>query len=204
LLQRKKVCDIRQRSNGPGQIDRFRKQAEQLGRITNGGVIFDATILMEDFAAPLGGEGTDYLRRINDSAGRMDELINDLLDYSRVGPLPLVVANNPTVLHVVTNLLTNALKFIQPGVRPEIKIFAEHRGAVVRVIVQDNGIGIAEEHRERIFRIFERLHDSATYPGTGVGLAIVRKAIERLGGASGVESEPGKESSFWFELNAAP
>jgi PAS domain S-box-containing protein len=199
-----------------------------------------AAILAEDFASPLGPEGADYLRRIETSAARMDELINDLLEYSRVGriqrteettdlsrvveealsdlaaeiraynaevnvrhPMPFVIANKPTVLHVVTNLLTNALKFTRPGAKPEIRIYADRHGNVVRVVVQDNGIGIADEHRERIFQIFERLHDNATYPGTGVGLAIVKKAIERLGGTSGVESQPGEGSSFWFELNAA-
>jgi signal transduction histidine kinase len=68
------------------------------------------------------------------------------------------------------------------------------------VWVEDNGIGIAPEHCERIFRIFERLHDRDKYTGTGIGLAIVQKAIARMGGKVGVESEPGRGSRFWFEL----
>ena len=94
------------------------------------------------------------------------------------------------------------MKFSRQGVAPEIKIFTTQREDWVRFSVQDNGIGIAPEHCERIFRIFERLHPIGAYPGTGVGLAIVRKAIERLGGRSGVDSERGKGSTFWFELKS--
>jgi signal transduction histidine kinase len=66
--------------------------------------------------------------------------------------------------------------------------------------VEDNGIGIAKEHQERIFGVFERLHRPEAYPGTGIGLAIVRKAMERMGGRAGVESEPGRGSRFYLEL----
>jgi signal transduction histidine kinase len=69
--------------------------------------------------------------------------------------------------------------------------------------VEDNGIGIAPEHRERIFRAFERLHGMQQYPGTGIGLAIVQKGALRLGGQAGVESEPGAGSRFWVELREA-
>jgi signal transduction histidine kinase len=73
----------------------------------------------------------------------------------------------------------------------------------VRLWVEDNGIGIASEHRERIFRVFERLHRAEEYPGTGIGLAIVERAIVRMGGTVGVESEPGQGSRFWVELPGA-
>jgi signal transduction histidine kinase len=66
--------------------------------------------------------------------------------------------------------------------------------------VEDNGIGIAVEHQERIFRVFERLHGVETYPGTGIGLALVRKGIERMGGRVGVDSQPNQGSRFWIEL----
>jgi signal transduction histidine kinase len=71
---------------------------------------------------------------------------------------------------------------------------------MVRIWVVDNGIGIAFEHRERIFRVFERLHSAEEYPGTGIGLAIVRKAVERMGGKVGVDSTMGQGSRFWIEL----
>jgi signal transduction histidine kinase len=80
---------------------------------------------------------------------------------------------------------------------------AEPRDGLVRLWVEDNGIGIAPEHHERIFRVFERLHRSPDYPGTGIGLAIVRKAMERMGGRAGVESQLGRGSRFWIELPRA-
>jgi signal transduction histidine kinase len=115
-------------------------------------------------------------------------------------PLPAVAGHWPVLVQVVTNLLTNAVKFMAPGVVPRVHIWAERRGSRVRLWVEDNGIGIAPEHRERIFKIFERLHSITTYPGTGIGLAIVRKGIERMGGKTGVESELDKGSRFWIEL----
>jgi len=103
-------------------------------------------------------------------------------------------------VQVVTNLLTNAVKFVGPGVRPHVRVWAEERDEWGRLWVEDNGIGIAQEHQDRIFRVFERLHGSEMYPGTGIGLAIVAKGTERMGGRAGVESTPGKGSKFWIEL----
>ena len=74
----------------------------------------------------------------------------------------------------------------------------------IRLWVEDNGSGIAPEHHERIFKLFERLHHSGTYPGTGIGLAIVSKGMEKMKGAAGVESNLGQGSRFWVELQAAP
>jgi signal transduction histidine kinase len=116
--------------------------------------------------------------------------------------LPAVLGHRPVLVQAVTNLITNAVKFVQHGVRPKVRISAKENAGRVRLWVEDNGIGIAAEHQERIFKIFERLHSVATYPGTGIGLAIVRKGIERMGGTVGVESEPGKGSRFWIELPA--
>ena len=116
--------------------------------------------------------------------------------------LPAVVGHGPTLTQVLANLLANGIKFVPPDRTPEVRVRAEQRdaGGRVRLWVEDNGIGIAPEHHERIFRVFERLHRSADYPGTGIGLAIVRKAMERMGGSVGVESEPGRGSRFWIEL----
>ena len=115
------------------------------------------------------------------------------------GPLPTVVAHEPTLGQVLTNLVGNALKFVQPETPPLIRLRPEDQGGFVRVWIEDNGIGIAPEHQDQIFRLFARLHGE-TYVGTGIGLAIVQKGIERMGGRVGVESTPGQGSRFWFEL----
>jgi PAS domain S-box-containing protein len=118
-------------------------------------------------------------------------------------PLPEVQGDYTTLFRVVTNLFTNAFKFVAPGVQPQVRVWAEERGEWVRLWVEDNGIGIAAEHQERIFDVFQRLHSNETYPGTGIGLAIVRKGVERMGGNVGVDPEAGQGSRFWVELRKA-
>lgn len=118
-------------------------------------------------------------------------------------PLLPVVGHAATLTQVVANLLSNAAKFVAPGVAPRIRVRTQGRDGWVRLCIEDNGIGIAPEHQERIFRVFERLHGDETYPGTGIGLAVVRRAVERMGGSTGVDSELEEGSRFWLELRAA-
>ncbi|MBI2780013.1 MAG: PAS domain S-box protein [Gammaproteobacteria bacterium] len=120
-----------------------------------------------------------------------------------VTSLPPVIGHYATLQQVMTNLLGNAIKFVPAGIEPQVKVWAEERGEWVRVWVEDNGIGIAPESQARIFRVFERLHGIEHYPGTGIGLAIVHKGIERMGGCAGVESVLDKGSRFWVELRGA-
>ncbi|MEI2578202.1 sensor histidine kinase [Scytonema sp. PRP1] len=117
-------------------------------------------------------------------------------------PLPQVIGHRPTLVQVITNLLLNAMKFVQTSVPAQVQVFAERHDDWVRLWVVDNGIGIAPEHQERIFRVFERLHGQETYPGTGIGLAIVRKGVERMQGQVGVESQLGQGSRFWIDLRS--
>ncbi len=196
--------------------------------------------LSDDYRSVLDQKGDEHLQRIIVAAKRMDDLIGDLLSYSRlshselglarvdlsavidrarqavalevqiknaivavVGPLPAVWAHSGTVERILVNLISNALKFVSPDVQPRIEISAEHRGKYVRLLIRDNGIGIAPEHLHRVFGMFERLHSPSNYPGTGIGLAIVKKGAERMGGTAGADSEPGKGSAFWIELPAA-
>ena len=115
-------------------------------------------------------------------------------------PLGTIRANQTVVEQMLTNLLTNGLKYVAPGVAPKLSVRSELNGDFVRLWVEDNGIGIALEHQERIFRVFERLHRNEQYPGTGIGLAIVAKGAEIMGGRAGVDSDEGKGSRFWIEL----
>jgi signal transduction histidine kinase len=108
---------------------------------------------------------------------------------------------DPALLKIaLTNLLSNALKFGVPGVPPRVTIAASMAGEVCRIYVEDNGIGIAPEHQQRIFEPFVRLHGVEEYPGIGLGLATVAKSVELMGGRLGVTSAPGKGSTFWIEL----
>jgi signal transduction histidine kinase len=118
-------------------------------------------------------------------------------------PLALVLGHPPTLEQAIVNVLSNALKFVEPGTKPHVTIWSAETDGIVRLWMEDNGIGIAPEHQTRIFRVFERLHGMETYPGTGIGLAIVAKAVSRMGGRVGVESALGQGSRFWIDLPKA-
>jgi light-regulated signal transduction histidine kinase (bacteriophytochrome) len=166
----------------------------------------------------------------------MQDLINDLLAYSRVGTRPLqlesvdvaqvmeqvkgdlaaaidesggavtrddmpTVRADPTQLRqLFQNLITNGLKFRRPKESPSVHVSARQDNGAWVFGVQDNGIGIESQYLERIFVLFQRLHTRAEYPGTGIGLAICKKIVERHGGRMWVESEPGRGTTFWFSL----
>ncbi len=126
----------------------------------------------------------------------------ELADVIVRGPFPRVLGNEAALMQCVSNLMSNAVKFVAPGVRPRVEVSAEAEAGRVRLVVRDNGIGIAPEARGKIFGIFERFHSG--YEGTGIGLAVVRRAMERMGGSVDFCSEPGKGSRFCLELTPAP
>lgn len=115
--------------------------------------------------------------------------------------LPLVLGNEAALTQCCSNLLGNAVKFVAPGCTPHVRVSAERRGEWVRLWFEDDGIGIPEGMLTRVFGMFQRL--SKHYEGTGIGLALVKKVVERLGGSVGVESQLGRGSRFWLELKAA-
>lgn len=119
-------------------------------------------------------------------------------------PLPQVFGHEPLITQIISNLVGNAVKFATPGVTPEVRIHGEPFDGMVRIWVEDNGIGIDPSHFKQIFVIFGRVYAEKQFPGTGIGLAIVKKAVERLGGQIGLESELGKGSRFWFTLKRLP
>ena len=115
----------------------------------------------------------------------------------------MVRAHRAVLVQALGKLLGNAVKFVRPDAHAAVQIVARARGRAVRIEVQDNGIGMAEEARARVFNVFERLHGEEEYPGTGIGLAIVKKGVERMNGNVGVEAAPGIGSNFWIELPGA-
>jgi signal transduction histidine kinase len=137
----------------------------------------------------------------------LDRLGKDIRDKNaRVensGPWPCVLAHELTLTQIVFNLMSNALKFVAPNVSPVVRLRTEVHAEFIRVWVEDNGLGIAPDYQGEIFRIFTRL-DGDKYGGTGIGLAIVQKGVERMGGRVGVESIPRRGSRFWFELRRSP
>ena len=115
-----------------------------------------------------------------------------------------MLANSASLNLILINLFSNGLKFVPPGVIPNVKAWTETTDGFVRLWVQDNGIGISPQHINKLFIMFQRLHTREEYPGTGIGLAIVKRAAERMGGRVGVESEKDKGSRFWVELKLHP
>jgi PAS domain S-box-containing protein len=192
-------------------------------------------MVLRDHGEKIGAQGSDFLKRAISAAQRMDQLILDLLAFTRVSRAPIrlepvdvekliqciihervefqppeaeikieapllrVTGNEASLLQCFTNLLDNAVKFVSNGVTPHVYIHSERRDNGVRFWIEDNGIGISSDEKPRLFQMFHRVHTDA-YPGTGIGLAIVRKAVERMDGEVGVESEPGKGSRFWLQL----
>jgi PAS domain S-box-containing protein len=196
-------------------------------------------LLAQRYRGKLDRDADEFIGYAVDGAVRMQQLIADLLAYSRVGsrarpfapvdgeglfaraladvkllveqngavvthdPLPTVMGDESQLGQLLLNLLTNALKF-HGSDAPRVHVAAARDGDGWRFAVRDNGIGIAPEHTERIFVIFQRLHTTAEYPGTGIGLAICKRIVERHGGRLWVESEPGKGATFYFTIPPRP
>ncbi len=123
------------------------------------------------------------------------------LEVRITGPLPPVLAHEAALTQCLSNILGNAVKFVRPGEKPRVEIWAEQTGDRVKLWFRDNGIGIDAHEQERIFKIFHRANRSQE--GTGIGLAIVKKAMERMEGSVGVVSQPGAGASFWLDLKLA-
>lgn len=104
---------------------------------------------------------------------------------------------------LLSDLIENSIKFHKPDVPPVVKINAHQVGSFCEITVEDNGIGFDEKYLDRIFEIFQRLHGESTYPGTGVGLALCQKIVERHGGSITAESQPGIGSKFKIRLPLA-
>ena len=183
----------------------------------------------------LDDKAADWMERIVQGASRMQQLVDDLLSYARVGTavgsprtvdsgevldrvlgtldpaiseaggkvergeLPRVVADEIQLEQLLQNLVGNAIKY-RSDRPPMVRVGAEEVSGAWRFTVEDNGLGIAPRHQERVFAVFQRLHGRGKHEGTGIGLAIAQRIVERHEGEIGVESEEGKGSTFWFTL----
>jgi PAS domain S-box-containing protein len=230
---------------GAKELERSNKELEQFAYVASHDlqeplrmVASYCQMLSKRYSGKLDQDADDFIRFAVDGAKRMQNLINDLLAYSRAGQkrrefaptncnsvvdgvtqslkaaiddagatvdvelLPTVMGDSIQLGQVFQNLIGNALKF-RGERKPEVRVRAERRADHWLFSVADNGIGMAPEHTDRIFLIFQRLHSQAEYPGTGIGLAVVKKIIERHGGRIWVESKPGAGSTFYFTLPIA-
>jgi light-regulated signal transduction histidine kinase (bacteriophytochrome) len=195
-------------------------------------------LLAKRYQDQLDDDADEFVDFIVDATKRMQELINDLLLYSRVQTkgqafrttncnetvavvlanlalaieesgatvtveqLPIVQADGSQMLQLFQNLISNAMKF-KAQESPQINIWAHRENNFWVISVRDNGLGIDMKYAERIFIIFQRLHNREAYPGSGIGLAICKKIVERHGGKIWVESEPGRGTTFHFTIPAA-
>jgi PAS domain S-box-containing protein len=193
-------------------------------------------LLKKRYEGRLDERAEEFITHAVDGTKRMQALITDLLQYSRVGththpfaptdcaelmkdvlanlsvaieesgvvitcdPLPTVVADESQLAQVFQNLIGNALKFRAEDRKPAVRVSVRKDGSDWIFGVADNGIGIEPQYFERVFRVFQRLHTRARYPGTGIGLAIVKKIVERHGGRIWIESQVGTGTTFFFTL----
>lgn len=142
-------------------------------------------------------------RLVREVVQHYPEMSPEVATIEILGTLPDVMAHEPSLMQAVSNLLSNAVKFVPRGTRPCVKVGSDITGGRGRLWVEDNGIGIPAEYQQRLFGLFERVHGDQKFEGTGIGLAIVRKSVERMHGATGVVSDGKSGSRFWIELPLA-
>ncbi len=194
-------------------------------------------LLEKRYGGSLDGDAHDFIAFAVDAAARLQSMIRDLLDYSRVGTrggafkacdmgrvvddvraglaravdeagaeivvegdLPVVAADRVQMQSLLQNLIGNALKYRRDDVPPRIVLSAEDQDGQWLFRVADNGIGIEPDYFDRIFQVFQRLHTRDKFGGTGIGLALCKKIVERHGGGIGVDSTPGQGTTFRFTL----
>jgi len=196
------ALEMPQEEVGPDAMELLSRVVKAAARMDS--LIQDVLSLSQVIRVPMKTTLVDVDVLVRDLVHERPELAASKAAITIKSPLMPMRGHEALLSQCLTNLLGNAVKFTRPGEVPTVRVWTEERtaaeGPVVRLWVEDRGIGISREAHALIFEIFQRLHSSAQFEGTGIGLAIVRKAVERMGGHVGVESELGQGSRFWLEL----
>ncbi|MDB6053527.1 MAG: hypothetical protein JWN25_1050 [Verrucomicrobiales bacterium] len=184
--------------DGQDYINRIARSAERMDRLVQ-----DILVLSKVARSDLKLEPLDVSALMRSILESYPHFHSSKAEIEVSNPLPNVLANEAALTQCISNLLGNAIKFVGGNLKPHVKIWAEanENEGKVRLCFKDNGIGIPKEAHESIFDIFQQLDKK--YEGTGIGLAIVKKGIERMGGNVGLISSPGQGSMFWLELRLA-
>ena len=178
-------------------LKRISRAASRLDRLTQDVLTFSRLSRKEITIEPV------CLARIVDQIVEQYPDLNAIPSSIQIhGTLHSVLGNEALLTQAISNLLNNALKFVEPGKAPQVVVGSDVKDSMVRLWVEDNGIGIEPKHFSRIFQLFGRVHPESKYQGTGIGLAVVKKCVERLRGRVGFEAKETGGSRFWVELPA--
>lgn len=183
---------------GRGYLEKIQRGSDRMDRLTQDVLTYSRIARAQVQLEPIAVENL-----VRDIIHQYAYLQAPAAQIEITAPLLDVLGHETTFGQCVANLLNNAVKFVPAGRTPCVRVGTERRGRNVRVWFEDNGIGIKPEHQDRVFQMFERVHPDGKYEGTGIGLAIVRKAVEKMGGKVGVESDGRNGSRFWIELPGA-
>jgi PAS domain S-box-containing protein len=186
---------------GDGSVDRLQRVINAALRMDR--LIRDVLAFSRLSQFVIFPESVDVAKLADDLIHERPELQSPRAEIRIERPLLPMRGHLALLTQALGNLLDNAVKFVPRGVMPRVLIRTEPLGDMVRLWVEDNGIGITRDQQRRLFTLFQRLNPTGHYEGMGIGLAIVRKAAERMNGQAGVESEPGKGSRFWLQLPKA-
>jgi signal transduction histidine kinase len=181
---------------GTDMIQRINQSAVKMDKMIHDLLLHSQIIQRDDQVHKL------YIENyINQAIVLNEEIIKENNIYIDVDlPVRHIWASKIILEQILMNLIGNAIKFLDKKKLPKIRIWSKTRENMVRLTIEDNGIGIEEQYFEKIFQVFERLHSEEEIPGTGIGLSIVKKGVEKMKGRYGVESELGEFTRFWIEL----
>jgi PAS domain S-box-containing protein len=183
---------------GREYLERIVRSSTRMDRLIQDILTFSRISRREIQLQPVGLE-----KLVREIIQQYAEMQSPQAEIAVASPLHDVIGHEPSLSQAISNLLNNAVKFVRPGTIPHVQISTDRVDGSVKLWVADNGIGIHPQYQHRLFGLFERIHPEKKYDGTGIGLAIVRRAVERMGGKAGMESDGIHGSRFWIQLTGA-